>query len=368
MKYDFLIVGCGLYGSVFAREMTDKGYSCLIIDKRDHPFGNCYTKKQEGINVHVYGPHIFHTNNEDIWNYVNKYIKFNNYINRPKVFYNDKIYSFPINLFTLYQIWNVKTPQEAKARIDKERLDIKNPTNLEEWILSQLGEEIYRIFFYGYTLKQWNKHPSELPSDIIKRLPIRLNYDDNYFLDKYQGIPIGGYTEMLSNITDGIDIILNQDYFNNQDYWNNKAKNILYTGHIDKYFNYEFGKLEYRSLKFEHQILEYNDYQGNAIINYTDESVPFTRIIEHKHFEFNNSEKTIITKEYPQNFSENNDPYYPINNDLNNHIYSKYKNLSKNLHNVYFGGRLAEYKYYDMHQVIAAALKLSNKITCSIKN
>jgi UDP-galactopyranose mutase len=353
---DYLLVGSGLFSCVFASLARKHNKKCLIIEKRDHAFGNCYTKQIDGINVHKYGPHIFHTNNDKIWNFVNEYCEFSNYINRPKVKYKNRIYSFPINLMTLHQLWGVDTPEEAKKKIDSVKIKIDDPANLEEWILSQVGEEIYYTFIYGYTKKQWNTEPKNLPSFIIKRLPIRLNFDDNYFFDKYQGIPIGGYSSLLGNMTDGIEIVLNTDYFVNRPYWDSIAKKIVYTGPIDRFFDYTFGVLQYRSLLFEHQTLNIEDFQGNAIINYTEESVPFTRIIEHKHFEASQSKTTIITKEYPQDWTIHKEPFYPINNDTNNNIYNQYKQLTKQSDKFIFGGRLAEYQYYDMHQVVASAI------------
>ena len=355
MQYDFLIIGSGLFGCVFAQQAQFNNKTCLILEKRNHPFGNCYTENISGINIHKYGPHIFHTSNDKIWNYVNQFSSFNNYVNRPKVNYQGKLYSFPINLFTLYQLWGVNSPDQARVRLEKEKVKIDNPQNLEEWILSQVGEEIYHTFIYGYTKKQWNTEPKNLPSFIIKRLPIRLNFDDNYFNDTYQGIPIGGYSKMMNNMIDGIEVILETDYLKNRDYWNSKAKTLVYTGPIDEFYDYEFGVLDYRSLRFEHEKLEVPDYQGNAIINYTDYSVPFTRIIEHKHFEKNQINHSVITKEYSQDWSRCLDRFYPINNDKNNNLYAKYKLLSQTS-KIIFGGRLGEYKYYDMHQIIASAL------------
>jgi UDP-galactopyranose mutase len=355
--YDYLIVGSGLFGSIFAREMTDTGKKCLVIEKRNHIAGNCYTENSEGINVHKYGPHIFHTSDEKVWSWINKYVTFNNYINRPKVFYNDKLYSFPINLFTLYQVFGVKTPQEAKELLESKKTNLtSNTANLEEWILSQVGREIYEIFIKGYTQKQWGKPPAELPSFIIRRLPIRLNFDDNYYTDKYQGIPIGGYTQIFEKLLDGIEVRLNTDFFKDRDYFKSIAKKIVFTGQPDLWFDYKFGKLEWRSLKFESEKHEIPDYQGNAIINYTELHVPFTRIVEHKHFEFLDSKTSIITKEYPQSQGE---PYYPINDKTNNDRFAMYKQLMNEEKSVIFGGRLADYKYYDMHQVIASALKSS---------
>jgi len=359
MKYDLLIVGSGLFGSTIANLATADGLSCFIIDKRSHVGGNCYTENVDGIDVHKYGPHIFHTNNDEIWNYVNRFTKFNNYINRPKVKYNDKIFSFPINLMTIYQLWGIDNPEDAKKKLDTVKIQIENPKNLEEWILSQVGEEIYYTFIYGYTKKQWNKDPKELPSFIIKRLPIRLSFDDNYFFDKYQGIPENGYTEMILNMIYGIDFDLGCDYFDNRSYYDGMAKKVVYTGPIDKFFDYEFGELEYRSLKFETSTLNTKDYQGNAIINYTSDKIPFTRIIEHKHFNTHRTStipNTMITKEYPEEYVNTMEPYYPINDSKNTEIYTKYKQLSKNNTKYIFGGRLAEYRYYDMHQIIGSAL------------
>jgi UDP-galactopyranose mutase len=356
MYYDYLIVGSGLYGCTFANLAKKDKKKCLIIEKRKHPFGNCYTENISGINVHTYGPHIFHTSNKKIWHYVNEFVQFNNYVNRPKVNYKGKIYSFPINLFTLSQMWGVSTPHEAQEKLEKIKISINNPKNLEEWILSQVGEEIYYTFIYGYTKKQWNTDPKNLPASIIKRLPIRLNFDDNYFNDIYQGIPIGGYSRMMNNMIDNIDIILDTDYFTYRDYWNSQAKYIIYTGPIDRFYNYRYGKLEYRSLKFEHENMSINDFQGNAVINYTDESVPFTRIVEHKHFDKSDASGTIVTREFPANFEETNEPFYPINTEKNTSMYNKYRELSKLDNKFIFGGRLAQYQYLDMHQIIGASM------------
>lgn len=349
--YDYIIVGAGMFGSVCAREITDAGYKCLVIDKRNHIGGNCYTEEVDGINVHVYGAHIFHTSSKEIWDYMNRFCTFNHYVNRPKVNYNGKIYSFPINLMTLNQIYGVNTPFEAEEMMKDKRINIAKPANLEEWILSQVGEEIYEIFIKGYTTKQWGRDPKLLPSSIIKRLPIRFTFDDNYFNDIYQGIPIGGYTPIFEKLLKGIDVLLETDFFNVKDEMMNQCKKLIYTGPIDRFFDYKYGKLEYRSLRFENKIVR-GDFQGNAVVNYTSADVPFTRIIEHKHFEFNNAEKSIITYEYP---SIEGDPYYPVNDSNNNLMYNLYK---KELgEKVIFGGRLADYKYYDMHQVVGSALK-----------
>jgi UDP-galactopyranose mutase len=352
--YNYLIVGSGLFGSIFARELTDKGFKCLVIDKRNHIGGNCFTENIEGINVHKYGPHIFHTSDDRVWEYMNKYTKFNHFVNRPKVNYKNNIYSFPINLMTLYQIYNVSTPEQARLILEHVRYDIPTPRNLEDWVLSQVGKEIYEIFIKGYTTKQWGCDPKSLPTSIIKRLPIRMNYDDNYFFDKYQGIPIGGYTEIFNKLLDGIDVKLNVDYFEDRKHWDGQATKVVYTGPIDRYYDFIFGKLEYRSLEFKTKTIDSKDFQGNAVVNYTDLETEYTRIIEHKHFEFGDQLKTVVTEEYPRTEGE---PYYPINNEANNIRYSEYKKLMALEENVIFGGRLADYKYYDMHQVVASALK-----------
>jgi len=360
--YDFLIVGCGIYGSVFAHECLKRNKKVLIIDKRNHIGGNCYTKNINDINVHIYGPHIFHTNSKKIWEYVNQFVEFNHFVNRPKVYYNNKLFSFPINLFTLYQLWDVRNPQQAKNILDSKKIPINNPSNLEEWILSQVGQEIYEIFIKGYTTKQWKLDPKELPSDIIKRLPIRLTFDDNYFNDKYQGIPIGGYTTMFEKMLDGVDISLETDYFKNRDYWDQQSKYVVFTGKIDEFYEYKYGLLNYRSLRFEHEKLDIEDFQGNAIINYTDISIDYTRIVEHKHFEFGKQKNTIITKEYPDIWDSTKIPFYPINTEENNNIFLRYDQLAKSESKYIFGGRLAEYRYYDMHQVIGSCLSQIDKI------
>jgi len=359
-KYDYTIVGAGLFGSVFAREMTDRGFKCLVVDKRNHIGGNCYTKKNNNIDMHVYGPHIFHTSNEKIWKYINKFSEFNHFTYRPKVKFKDKIYSFPINLFSLYQIWNVKTPEEAKKKLQEVKIKIDNPSNLEEWVLSEVGEEIYQIFFYGYTKKQWGCDPKNLPTDIIKRLPIRLSMDDNYFNDCYQGIPKNGYTEIFEKMLEGIELKLNIDFLKEKQSFENISSKIIYTGALDEFFNYELGHLDWRSLKFETELLQIDDFQGNAAINFTEENVPYTRTIEHKHFTFVKNETTIITKEYPDKWDLNKEKFYPINNIRNNNLHNEYRkkiNFSKYI----LGGRLADYKYYDMHQVIASAFTKIDK-------
>lgn len=356
-KYDYVIVGAGLFGSVFANLATAAGKSCIILDRRNHVAGNCYTETKDQINVHTYGAHIFHTSNKDVWNYVNKYATFNHYKHSLKVVNNDNLYSFPINLFTLYQLWGCRTPREAQAKLDSVKISIESPTNLEEWILSQVGEEIYHTFICGYTKKQWGTDPKNLPSEIIKRLPIRLDFNDNYFFDTYQGIPIGGYTKMFENMTRGIPIELGVDFLKHRAYWQSRGKQIVYTGALDELFDNCFGKLGYRSLRFEHEHLPISDYQGTSVVNYTNENVPYTRIIEHKHFEFGKTDTTIITKEYPLTPNQSGDEkYYPINDSVNTDLYQKYKTLcSTEFPTMILGGRLASYRYYDMHQVIAQA-------------
>ena len=358
-KYDYLIVGAGLFGSVFAYEANKKGKKCLVIDKRNHIAGNIYTEEIEGIQVHKYGAHIFHTSNENVWNYINQFAKFNRYTNSPIARYKDELYNLPFNMNTFNKLWGVFTPSEAKQKIEQERnnANISQPQNLEEQAISLVGKTIYEKLIKGYTEKQWGQKCTELPSFIIKRLPVRFTYDNNYFNDTYQGIPIGGYTQIVEKLLHGIDVKLNYDYFEHKNELNNISQKIIFTGPIDKFYDYKFGKLEYRSLKFETEILDTDNYQGNAVVNYTEFEVPYTRIIEHKHFEFDNkSNKTVITREYPDFASENKEIYYPINNDKNNSLYEKYKILSKNDKNIIFGGRLGQYKYYDMHKVIEEAL------------
>jgi UDP-galactopyranose mutase len=355
MKYDYLIVGCGLYGITFARLATDAGKSCLIIDKRNHIGGNCYTENIEGINIHKYGAHIFHTSNSYVWNFLNKYAEFNNYINSPKAVSKGKLYSLPFNMNTFYEIWGTTSPKNAKSIIEFQSFK-GTPKNLEEQALSLVGEDIYRLLIKEYTEKQWAKRATELPPFIIKRLPLRFTFDNNYFNDKYQGIPIGGYTKVFQNMLEGIEVNLDTDYFENREYFNSIADKIVYTGCIDEFFDYQFGKLEYRSLKFKHETLDIENYQGNAVINYCDYNVPHTRILEHKHFEKTITNKTVITYEYPEDYTQDTIPYYPINSDNNQKIYRKYKDKSKSLTNFIFGGRLSEYKYMDMHVVIESAI------------
>lgn len=359
-NYDYLIVGSGLFGSIFARQMTDRGAKCLVIDKRKHIGGNCYTQDVGGINVHEYGPHIFHTNSDRVWDYMNRWTKFNHYVNRPKVHYKGQLYSFPINLFTLYQLWGVKNPSEAQKKLEEVKVSIPNPQNLEEWVLSQVGEEIYHKFVYGYTKKQWGRDPKNLPSFIIKRLPIRLTFDDNYYEDKYQGIPIGGYTAIFDKLLGGIDHETGVDYMQDRDSLERKAKKIVYTGPIDEFFGCDLGRLAWRSVRFEHETLSIADHQGNALINYTEETIPYTRSIEHKHFEFGKQDHTVVTKEYPQAWDASKEKFYPVNDEENNQLYQQYKERIDSSRYL-FGGRLADYKYYDMHQVVGSALVRSEK-------
>lgn len=354
-SYDYLIVGCGLFGVTFARLATDMGKSCLIIDKRNHIGGNCYTENVEGINVHKYGPHIFHTSNKVVWNFVQKYAEFNNFILSPKAVYKDKLYSLPFNMNTFYEMWGTKYPHKAKDIIENQKFRGK-PSNLEEQALSLVGRDIYETLIKGYTTKQWGKDPKELPSFIIKRLPLRFTFDNNYFNDTYQGIPIGGYTQMFERMLSGIKVELETDYFSSRSYFDNLADKVVYTGCLDEFFDYKYGELDYRSLSFKTEILNTENYQGNAVINWTEKEVPWTRIIEHKHFEKTDSLKTVVTREYPENYKKGMTPYYPINDDLNQKIYKMYQEESKKLTNFIFGGRLTEYKYMDMHVVIESAM------------
>jgi UDP-galactopyranose mutase len=356
-KHDYLVVGCGLFGSVFAQCAAENGYRVLAIDKRGHIGGNGYTESVEGINIHKYGAHIFHTDNERVWRYINRFADFNNYVHRVKVKYKGLIFSFPINLMTLYQLWGVTTPGQAREKLELVRVTKDSPENLEDWVLSQVGGEIYGIFIKGYTIKQWGKDPAELPTSIIERIPIRLTFDDNYYNDPWQGIPVGGYTQIFEKLLEGVDVQTGVDYFKARDRFDSIAERIIYTGKIDEFFGYKYGRLEYRSLRFEDEKLK-GDFQGNAVINYTDEQVPFTRIIEHKHFELQNSNVTIITREYPADYANDSEPYYPLGNERNTRLYLRYKDEAHKHGNIFFGGRLAEYEYYDMDDVIGGALSL----------
>ncbi|RZQ32417.1 UDP-galactopyranose mutase, partial [Vibrio vulnificus] len=350
MKYDYVIVGSGLFGSVCAHELKKIGKSVLVIEKRNHIGGNIYTKEVDGISVHVYGAHIFHTNSRKIWNYVNRFVEFNRFTNAPLARSGDKLYNLPFNMNTFYQLWGCKTPAEAKAIIFEQRSEIgeKIPSNLEEQAISLVGRDIYEKLIKGYTEKQWGRSCVELPSFIIKRLPVRYTYDNNYFNDKYQGVPIGGYTKLIECLLAGVDVELNVDFLDNKEKYKELGSKIIYTGPIDEYFNNEYGTLEYRTLKFEHEKIGIDDYQGNAVVNYTDRDIPFTRIIEHKHFDPVSVDSTVITKEYPSEWKLGDEPYYPVNDEKNMLLFKKYREKSIRENNVIFGGRLGEYKYYDM--------------------
>ena len=359
--YDYLVVGAGLFGAVFAHEAALKGKKVKVIEKRNHIAGNIYTREEEGIQVHQYGAHIFHTSDKEIWDYVNQFAEFNRYTNSPVANYKGEIYNLPFNMNTFNKLWGVVTPAEAQAKIDEQRavLNGKTPENLEEQAISLVGTDIYEKLIKDYTEKQWGKPTTELPAFIIRRLPVRLTYDNNYFNDTYQGIPIGGYTQIVEKMLshENIDVETNVDFFVNKEQYLKDFPKIVFTGMIDEFFDYKLGELEYRSLRFENETLDMENYQGNAVVNYTDAETPFTRIIEHKHFEFGNQEKTIITKEHSKTWEKGDEPYYPVNNDRNNHLYKSYKKLADEQGNVIFGGRLGHYRYYDMHQVIGAALQ-----------
>ena len=363
MKYDYLVVGAGLYGAVFAYEAKKKGKTCLVIDKRDHIAGNIYCENVSGINVHKYGAHIFHTSDKKIWEYVNQFAEFNNYINSPVARYKNELYNLPFNMDTFSKMWNIATPQEAKDIIASQiaDLNITEPKNLEEQALSLVGKDVYEKLIKGYTEKQWGRDCKDLPSFIIKRLPLRFIYDNNYFNDRYQGIPIGGYTKIVEKMLDGIEVRLNTNYLDNREEFDAMADKIVYTGMIDQFYDYKLGVLEYRSVRFETEELPMENYQGNAVVNYTEREVPYTRIIEHKHFEFGKQPTTIISREYSSEWKKGDEPYYPVNNDKNNALYQQYKELADKEHKVIFGGRLGGYKYYDMDKVIAAALEMCEK-------
>ena len=367
--YDYLIVGAGLFGSVFARQATDAGKKVLVIDKRPNIAGNVYTEDIEKIHVHKYGAHIFHTNNKEVWEYVTKFAEFNRFTNSPVANYKGELYSLPFNMYTFNKMWNVITPQEAAAKIEEQRKEagITEPQNLEEQAISLVGKDIYEKLIKGYTEKQWGRDCKDLPSFIIKRLPVRLTFDNNYFNALYQGIPVGGYTKMVANMLDGIEIRLNTDYLENKDELDKLAEKVVYTGAIDAYFDYKLGALEYRSVRFDTEVLDTPNFQGNAAVNYTDRETPWTRIIEHKWFEFgkddegNDIPKTVISREYSSEWKVGDEPYYPVNDEKNGKLYQEYKKLAEDEKNVIFGGRLGEYKYYDMDAVIASALDLCEK-------
>lgn len=371
--YDFLIVGSGLFGATFAYRARQAGKKCIVIDKRPHLGGNVYCEKIEGINVHIYGAHIFHTSNKKVWNFVNSIVEFNRYTNSPVANYQGKLYNLPFNMNTFHQMWGVVTPQQAKEKIEEQRANaveamkkvgIKEPRNLEEQAISLIGTDIYEALIKGYTEKQWGRKCTDLPAFIIKRLPVRFVYDNNYFNDKYQGIPIGGYNKLIEGLLEGVEVKTNTDFFENRSYWESTAEKIVFTGKIDEFYNYQFGKLEYRTVKFEKEIHDCSNYQGNAVVNYTEKEIPYTRIIEHKHFEMFGTEveecpKTVISKEYSTEWKDGMEPYYPVNDEKNNTLYNQYKELADKEQNVIFGGRLAEYKYYDMAPIIEKVLNIT---------
>jgi UDP-galactopyranose mutase len=360
MKYDYLIVGSGFFGSICAHELNKTGKKVLVIDSRNHIGGNCHTENKDGINVHTYGPHVFHTSNEEVWKWINQFVEFNNFRLNPVANYKDELYSLPFNMWTFNKLWNVTTPEQAKLIIENQSKEIGEPTNLEEQAIKLVGKDVYEKLIKGYTTKQWKKDPKELPKEIITRLPVRFTFDGNYFNDKYQGIPIGGYTQIFEKLLDGIEVRLGVDYFKDELPKHNK---VIYTGPIDRFFDYKYGELEYKTTRFEHKHFDTPNYQGTAVMNYTEEEIVHTRTIEHKHFESSDTPTTWVSWEYPHTYKAGEtEPYYPVNDKLNTEIYSKYKEEANKLSDsVLFGGRLAEYKYYDMHQVIASALDFINK-------
>ena len=363
MKYDYLVVGSGLYGAVFAQEAKAAGKSVLVIDKRPNIAGNVYTEEMEGINVHKYGAHIFHTNNKKVWEYVNRFAEFNRFTNSPVANYHGELYSLPFNMYTFNKMWGVVTPQEAEAKIEEQKREagITEPKNLEEQAISLVGTDIYEKLIKGYTEKQWGRPCDQLPAFIIKRLPVRLTFDNNYFNALYQGIPIGGYTKLVANMLDGIEVRLGEDYFEKKEEYDAMAEKVVYTGAIDAYFDYRLGTLEYRSVRFETEVLDTPNFQGNAAVNYTDSETPWTRIIEHKWFEFGTQPKTVISREYSSEWKPGDEPYYPVNDEKNGKLYEEYKKLAEGEKNIIFGGRLGEYKYYDMDAVIDSALTMAEK-------
>lgn len=363
MKYDYLIVGAGLFGAVFAREAMDRGKTCLVLDRRDHIGGNIYTEEVEGIQVHRYGAHIFHTSDKNIWDYINRYAEFNGYINSPVAVYRDELYNLPFNMNTFSRMWNIRTPREAKEIIAAQIADlhIEEPRNLEEQALSLVGRDVYEKLVKGYTEKQWGRDCRDLPAFIIRRLPLRFTYDNNYFNDRYQGIPVGGYTRIIEKLLEGADVRTGVDYLKERETYEGAAGKVIFTGMIDEYYSYRLGPLEYRSVRFETEVLDCDNYQGNAVVNYTDREVPWTRIIEHKHFEFGTQEKTVISREYSSEWKVGEEPYYPVNDEKNSALYGRYAALAAQEKNVVFGGRLGAYRYYDMDKVIASALELVRK-------
>ncbi len=363
MKYDYLIAGAGLFGAVFAYEATKRGKKCLVLDRRDHIAGNIYCEEMEGIRVHKYGAHIFHTSDRKIWDYVGQFAEFNNYINSPIAVYKDELYNLPFNMNTFSKMWNIRTPQEAKDRIAEQiaSLHITEPKNLEEQALSLVGRDVYEKLVKGYTEKQWGRDCRELPAFIIKRLPCRFTYDNNYFNDRFQGIPMGGYTKIVEKMLEGSEVLTGTDYFSFRKEHPDIAEKTVFTGMIDEYFGYRLGALEYRSVRFETEVLDCDNFQGNAVVNYTDREVPWTRIIEHKHFEFGQQEKTVISREYSSEWKVGIEPYYPVNDEKNTKLYEEYRKLEEQEENVIFGGRLGQYRYYDMDKVIAAALEAAER-------
>lgn len=363
MRYDYLVVGAGLFGAVFARQMRDAGKTVLVIDKRPHIGGNVYTEEVESIQVHRYGAHIFHTNSQSAWEYVNRFAEFNRFINSPVANYHGTLYSLPFNMYTFHQIWGVVTPQEAEAKIRQQReaAGIQDPKNLEEQAISLVGTDIYKALVKGYTEKQWGRPCTELPAFIIKRLPLRFTFDNNYFNACYQGIPIGGYTRMVKNMLRGVEVRLNVDYLENREAWNALADKVVYTGSIDSYFDYCYGHLSYRSVRFETEVLDTPNFQGNAVVNYTDRETPYTRIIEHKFFEFGTQPKTVISREYSHEWQPGEEPYYPVNDEANTALYERYHALAEKKKNTIFGGRLGQYRYYDMDTVVLAALETAER-------
>ncbi|MFX1716205.1 UDP-galactopyranose mutase [Paraburkholderia sp. A1RO-5L] len=363
---DILIVGAGLYGSVCAYELSRLGHRCKVIEKRSHVGGNVFTRYEQKADCHehVYGAHIFHTNSERIWNYVRQFADFNHYVNRVKVLHHEQLYSFPINLLTLYQVFGTHTPEAARARLAAETVANPNPANMEEYCLAAIGPTLYKLFIEGYTVKQWGRHPRDMPADAVKRLPVRLTFDDNYFNDRYQGIPIGGYTSIIDKMLEGTEVETEVDFNADRTAWMRGRDLVIYTGPLDAFFDYRFGTLEYRSLRFERELVPVRDLQGNAVINYTEQSVPWTRIIEHKHFDLNlRSDHTLVTREYPALWEKGQIEYYPVNNAVNDALFQQYRTLAEDLAGkVHFGGRLAEYRYYDMHQIIGAALAFCARV------
>ncbi|BDF34534.1 UDP-galactopyranose mutase [Lachnospiraceae bacterium] len=356
--YDYLIVGSGLFGSIFAREARKKGYRCLVVEKRGHVGGNIYTKEVEGIQVHEYGAHIFHTSNKEVWEYIRQFAEFNRYTNSPIAYYKGEIYNMPFNMNTFNKMWGVVTPEQARKKIAEqiEKYGVAEPKNLEEQAINLVGKDIYEKLVKGYTEKQWGRRATELPPEIIRRLPVRMTYDNNYFNDCYQGIPIGGYTQIIEKMLDGIEVRLDTDYLEEKEELDSICGKIIYTGPIDAYYDYKYGELEYRSVRFETEVLDEENHQGNAVVNYTEYEVPYTRIIEHKHFEFGTQPKTVVSKEYSAPWKRGDEPYYPVNNERNNQLYEKYASEAAREEKVIFGGRLGKYKYYDMHHIVAEAL------------